>query len=225
MDEEQGSELQAQAIDVRDQTGDVAARESVRHVLRKRPGLLGSKDEPTIMTSRFFDYDGGRPRRRSTARTRCCARARTRSAAPIRVQEAGRRQAPLEAEEVSSRASTRGPGRAGKPAAAVEGRAEEMVYDESEAAIVYTGDVTIRQGDIQTKSPEATLDLTADGRGIETLVAGSPVEVGRGSGRAKGARGTYTPGRDRGPRGGQGGAGGPGAAGGGPFLDLPRGRR
>ena len=68
-----------------------------------------------------------------------------------------------------------------------------MVYDESKRTVVYKGDVVIRQGDIQTKSPEATLSLTADGTGIDRLVAGNPVDVRQGTRTASGARGTYTP--------------------------------
>jgi len=58
---------------------------------------------------------------------------------------------------------------------------------------VYKGDVVIRQGDIVTKSPEATLNFTSDGAGIQKLVAGEPVDVLQGDRRASGARGTYTP--------------------------------
>jgi lipopolysaccharide export system protein LptA len=74
----------------------------------------------------------------------------------------------------------------------VEGRAKEMVYDESKRTGRLQGDVVIRQGDIQTKSPEATLHLTADGTGIETLRRAAR---GRAAGDAHGggAAGTYTP--------------------------------
>ena len=51
----------------------------------------------------------------------------------------------------------------------------------------------IRQGDILTKSPEAIVLLTADGAGMEKLLAGAPVEVRQGARRATGERGTYTP--------------------------------
>jgi lipopolysaccharide transport protein LptA len=94
---------------------------------------------------------------------------------------------------VVSLLNPKGQDKAGKPAASVEGRAKEMVYDEARSTVSYKGDVVIRQGDIQTKSPEATLTLTADGTGIEKLVAGDPVEVRQGKRTAAGARGTYTP--------------------------------
>jgi len=194
VDEDKGSELKAQAIDVGTKTGDIAARHSVRHVLRKRPGLLGGKDEPAIMTSRFFDYTA----ETQTAKYREEALLRAGKdevrAREIRFQEAGDGKRRLEAEGgVVSRLHPKEQGTPGKPAAAVEGRAKQMVYDESKRSVVYKGDVVIRQGDIQTKSPEATLRLTADGTGIETLEAGSPVDVRQGTRTASGARGTYTP--------------------------------
>jgi lipopolysaccharide transport protein LptA/LPS export ABC transporter protein LptC len=198
VDEEQGSELKAQAIDLATGTGDVAARHGVRHVLHRKgqgqPGLLVGKDEPAIMTSRFFDYTAAT----KTAQYREDALLRSGKdevrAREIRLQEgeAGKRR--LEAAgSVVSLLHPRGPDKSGKPAAAVEGRGKEMVYDEAKNTVSYKGDVVIRQGDIQTKSPEATLALTADGSGIEKLVAGSPVEVRQGKRTASGARGTYTP--------------------------------
>jgi lipopolysaccharide transport protein LptA len=193
VDDEQGSDLKAQAIDVGTRTGDIAARHGVRHVLHKRPGLLGTKDEPAIMTCRFFDYAA----ESKTAKYREDALLRSGKdeirAREIRVREGGEGKRVLEAEGgVVSRLHPKDQGGA-KPAAAVEGRAKEMVYDEGKKTVVYKGDVVIRQGDIQTKSPEATLSLTADGTGIDRLVAGSPVDVRQGTRTASGARGTYTP--------------------------------
>ena len=77
-----------------------------------------------------------------------------------------------------------------------------MVYEEAKSRVVYTGDVVIRQGDIQTKSPEATL-LLADGRTDDREHVGG--RAGRGAAgaaaRATASRGTYTPGdRDDGAR-------------------------
>jgi len=194
VDDEQGSELKAQAIDVATRSGDIAARHSVHHVLRKRPGLLGGKDEPAIMTSRFFEYAAetktGKYREEALLRSgKDEIRARE-----IRVLEAGEGKRRLEAEGgVVSRLHPKEQGSTGKPAAALEGRAKEMVYDEAKRTVVYKGDVVIRQGDIQTKSPEATLSLTADGTGIDKLVAGDPVEVRQGKRTASGGHGTYTP--------------------------------
>jgi lipopolysaccharide transport protein LptA len=83
-----------------------------------------------------------------------------------------------------------------KPPSSVEGRGDEMTYDEAGNVIVYTGNTTIRQGDIVTRSPKATMTLTSDGFGIETLVAGEPVEVEQGERRASGRLGTYAPGTE-----------------------------
>ncbi|PYQ19216.1 MAG: hypothetical protein DMF81_22580, partial [Acidobacteria bacterium] len=77
--------------------------------------------------------------------------------------------------------------------ATVEGRAREMTYIEEGQKAVYKGDVSIRQGDIATRSPEATLTFSPDGSAIQTLVAGEPVEVQQGPRHASGTRGTYTP--------------------------------
>jgi LPS export ABC transporter protein LptC/lipopolysaccharide transport protein LptA len=198
VDEERGSELKAQAIDLGTGTGDVAARHGVRHVLHRKgqgqPGLLVGKDEPAIMTSRFFDYTAAT----KTAQYREDALLRSGKdevrAREIRLQEGEAGQRRLEAAgSVVSRLHPRGPDTSGKPAAAVEGRGKEMVYDEAKSTVSYKGDVVIRQGDIQTKSPEAVLTLTADGAGIEKLVAGAPVEVRQGKRTASGSRGTYTP--------------------------------
>jgi LPS export ABC transporter protein LptC/lipopolysaccharide transport protein LptA len=198
VDEEQGSELKAQAIDIGTGSGDIAARHAVRHVLHRkgqgRPGLLVGKDEPAIMTSRFFDYTAAS----KTAHYREDALLRSGKdevrAREIRLQEGEGGKRRLEAAgSVVSLLHPRSPDASGKPAAAVEGRGKEMVYDEAKNTVSYKGDVVIRQGDIQTKSPEATLTLTADGGGIEKLVAGSPVEVRQGKRTASGSRGTYTP--------------------------------
>ena len=82
----------------------------------------------------------------------------------------------------------------GKAPARLEGRAKEMVYEEANRRLVYKGEVSIRQGDIATRSPHATLALSPDGQGLQSLVAGEPVEVMQGERRATGTRATYTPG-------------------------------
>jgi lipopolysaccharide transport protein LptA len=81
----------------------------------------------------------------------------------------------------------------GKVPATVEAHAGDMTYDEGLNQIVYHGDVLIRQGDIQTKSPAATLSLNPDGGSIKTLEAGDPVEVQQATRHASGAKGTYSP--------------------------------
>ena len=75
----------------------------------------------------------------------------------------------------------------------VETRSAELVWDEAKNEVMYKGDVFIKQGDIQSQSPVATVTLTSDGGAIEKMVAGEPVEVQQGARRANGTRGTYTP--------------------------------
>jgi LPS export ABC transporter protein LptC/lipopolysaccharide transport protein LptA len=197
VDEEQGTELRAQDIDLATDLGDVHAHEAVRHILRGRSavraGLLGSKDDPTLITAGQFDY---------TAKTKVAAyehdvllrsgKDEIRSGGlTIRERPDGKRR--LEARgRVVSRMQPKAAA-AGTVPATLEARAADMVYDEAANQIVYTGDVFIRQGDIQTKSPAATLSLNADGGSIKTLEAGEPVEVQQAARRATGTKGTYTP--------------------------------
>ena len=75
----------------------------------------------------------------------------------------------------------------------METRAAEVVWDEEKNEAVYKGDVRVRQGDIETRSPLATVTLTPDGGGVEKVVAGEPVEVEQGQRRASGARGHLHP--------------------------------
>jgi lipopolysaccharide transport protein LptA len=195
VDEEQGSDLRADTIEVGVRSGDVAARENVRHQLtgRGRPGLLG-ESEPVLLLARFLDYQSaarkGRYRENALLRS-----GRDEVRAPLIVLEEpapGRRR--LHASGgVASILHPRTGGAQKRGAAPVEARAQEMDYEEARSLVVYKGDVTMRQGDIQTRSPEATLTLTPDGSALEKLVAGEPVEVQQGERRASGTRGTYTP--------------------------------
>jgi lipopolysaccharide transport protein LptA len=197
VDEQQGTELRAQDIDMAADVGDVHAREAVRHILRGRSavraGLLGSKDDPTLITAGQFDYmaankvatyqhdvllRSGKDEIRAGGLT-------------IRERPDGKRR--LEARDrVMSRMQPKAATAAAAPAI-LEARAGEMIYDEVANQIEYKGDVFIRQGDIQTKSPAATVSLNPDGGSIKTLEAGEPVEVQQAARRAKGTKGTYTP--------------------------------
>jgi LPS export ABC transporter protein LptC/lipopolysaccharide transport protein LptA len=197
VDEQQGTELHARTIDIKTDLGDLQAREGVRHILRGRSavrvGLLGSGDDPTLITAGQMDY---------TAKTKLAAyehdvllrsgKDEIRSGS-IRIQERpdGKRRLDASA-RVVSRMQPKATG-SGKAPATVEARAAEMGYDEAAHQIVYKGDVFIRQGDIQTRSPAATLSLNPEGGSIKTLEAGEPVEVQQANRRATGAKGTYTP--------------------------------
>lgn len=197
VDEQEGTELHAQAIDIKTDLGDIQGRDGVRHILRGRSavhaGLLGSGNEPTLVTAGRFDY---------TAKTRLAAyehdvllrsgKDEVRAGA-LKIQErADGKRTLVAAGRVISRMQPKAR-TAGKIPATLEARAAEMSYDEALNRIVYTGDVYIRQGDIQTKSPTATLSLNPGEGSIKTLEAGDPVEVQQAARRASGSRGTYTP--------------------------------
>ncbi len=197
VDSAQNTELRAQSIDIGTTTGDLAAKTGVRHVLRRKSpkgGLLGGGGEPVLVTSRFFEYAAST----RTAHYRDDALLRSGRdevrAALIKLTEAADGRRRLEGEgSVISRMHPSSKAAGPKKPAAVEGRAKQMVYEEALGRIVYTGDVVIRQGDITTRSPAATMSLTSDGTGIEALQAGEPVEVQQGLRRATGQRGTYNP--------------------------------
>ncbi len=198
--EEQGtSRLTAERIEIETASGDVEARGGAQQTLLKggaAPGLVGGAaggDQPTLVSSRALSYE---------ARTRTTlydgealmrsGRSEVRSERLRQVEDAqGRRR--IEAEGgVSSRLQ---PGTAakagGKEPELVEVKAQAMVYDEAQGQVVYTGDVDLRQGPIATLSPRATLFLAADGRTLERLVAGEPVQLKEGQRRANGRLATY----------------------------------
>ena len=198
IDDEQGSELHARAVDVTTQTGDLAARGEVRQLLRPRGpssgSLLGGGKEPILITSGTLAYTAAQ----HTARYRAGALVRSGldevRAPEIRLQDQeGQRR--LEAVGgVVSHFHPRDPagGREGAPSP-LEGKSREMTYDEGDRRIVYKGEATLRQGDLTLRSPEATVRLAADGSQLETLVAGEPVEIEQGTRRAHARRAVYTP--------------------------------
>ena len=195
-DGEQGTHLKARNIVIGTLTNDVTAKEEVRSVLERkngRSGLLAGKEEPAIITSRFLDY---------TSKTRTAV---YRGGALLRSGKDEIRAREIRLQETPEGRRLEGRGEVlallnpkaeedQAPPARVSTWSGEMVYDESTGRIQYRGDVLIRQGDITTKSPAATLVLTADGAGIVSLRAGEPVEVRQGNRKATGAFGTYTPG-------------------------------
>ena len=197
IDEEQGTELRAQAIDIKTDLGDIKARDSVHHVMRGksavRSGLLGSAEEPTVITSGLLDYTAKNKRAHYERDALLRSGKDEIRAGGITVEERpdGKRRLQATA-RVTSRMQPKGAS-AGKTPATVEARAGDMTYDEDKNQIVYTGEVTIRQGDIVTRSPGATLALNPDGGSIKTLEAGEPVEVQQAGRKATGTKGTYTP--------------------------------
>ncbi len=77
--------------------------------------------------------------------------------------------------------------------AALEARARLMVFDEGLRRIAYRQEVVLRQERLVTKSPRADLTLGPDGRSLQSLVAGEPVELLDGDRKVWGQRATYTP--------------------------------
>ena len=188
--------LSAREIRLGTQTGDAAADGEVNHLLRPqgRPGLLSGKDTPTLITSRTFSsvqksntatYSGGALLRSGKDEVR---------AGTIVMRQAPDQKRTMTATDSVVSLLNPKPGKSGgKPQGAIEGRGDEMVYEEAKNVVVYTGSATIRQGDIVTRSPKATMALTVDGGSIESLVAGEPVEIQQGDRRGSGRSGTYTP--------------------------------
>jgi LPS export ABC transporter protein LptC/lipopolysaccharide transport protein LptA len=198
VDDEQGSDLRAQTIDIGTETNDVVARPNVRHTIeRKREGgtqgLFDRKDVPTVIIARRLDYDGKSKTARYTDNALLRSGKDEVRAPTIVIQEpeAGKRR--LTGSGGVTSILNQKPKDPGKPPAPVDTRSQDMVYEEAIGQVVYTGDVVIHQGDIQTKSPRATLTLTPDGSRLQKLVAGEPVDVDQGARHATGRTGTYTP--------------------------------
>jgi lipopolysaccharide export system protein LptA len=198
LDEADGSELQAERIDVATDTGSLVALDGVRHTIRRREGeggrgmLAGS--EPTVLVCQRFEYDS--EQKKAWYRENALLRAgRDEVRAPLIVLEdpgPGKRR--LRARDgVASVLHPRTAAGAEREPAPVKTQSQEMVYREEAGRVVYRGNVEIRQGDIITLSPEAVVTLTAGGDEVQKIVAGEPVEVRQGPRRARGRTGTYTP--------------------------------
>jgi lipopolysaccharide export system protein LptA len=202
VDEAQGSDLRADGIELRGKSGDLSARENVRHLVapRSKTGPFGDRpDRAWQMTSRLFDYDA------TTRKGRYQEKALLRVGddevrAPVIVIEEvlpGQRKLTASGGGVVSVLHPRSEEKE-KPERQVrrkpiETRSEDMTYEEALGTVVYKGDVEVRQGDMITHSPEATAYLGADGSRLKSVVAGEPVEVRQGQRRAHGTKGTYNP--------------------------------
>lgn len=193
-DDGEKSELHADDIYVRARTGDVAARGHVQHILRGGGGfgLSGGSAGPTLVSCGKFDYDD-RARKASYQEEVVLRSGKDEVRADaLDAIEATPGERTLSAKgHVVSRLNPRG--ETGNAAAPFEVQAAEMLYDEAKGEIRYSGDVTIRQGEVSTHSPKAVVSLSADGRKLNKLVAGEPVEVHQGTRVATGRQGTYTP--------------------------------
>jgi lipopolysaccharide export system protein LptA len=192
-DAEQGSQLKAEAIDVGTRDGDLAARHQVRHVVQRKTGgggLLSGRDQPLLLSARLFEYDAqaGLAVYREDALLRSGADEVRAPEIRLRDQEGVRRMDAVGG--VVARLQPRREGQGSAPAP-VEARAREMTYDQARAQMTYEGEVVIRQGEVILRGPSATMSLGADGRDLQKLVAGAPVEVQQGDRRVKGDRATY----------------------------------
>jgi lipopolysaccharide transport protein LptA len=198
LDEGDGGELRGKVIRVFTRSRDVAASGSVRHTVGRRgrparPGVLAGGEDAVLLCDEF-EYDAAK----RTARYRESALLRSGRdevrAPTIVIEEApdGRRRLQASGGTTSRLHPRPSKGATGEPRP-VEARSREMVYEEAQGRIVYTGDVEIRQGDILTRSPEAVVTLGRESGTVERVAAGEPVEVQQGPRRATGQRGTYTP--------------------------------
>jgi lipopolysaccharide transport protein LptA len=193
----QGSDLRAKVIRIGTRARSLSATDGVRHTLARKGergiGPIGG-EEPTVLLCRQLDYDD------ASRTARYSDNALLRSGedeirAPLIVLEEpapGRRRLTASG-GVQSKLHPRAEKGSQTAPQPVDARSKEMVYEEAAKRVVYTGEVEIRQGDILTKSPEAVVVLGADGRTMEKLLAGAPVDVRQGTKRANGERGTYTP--------------------------------
>jgi lipopolysaccharide export system protein LptA len=205
-DSADGSRLTARSIQVQTKLGDLLARGDVTHVLGRRSrarrlALVDGGDAPAVVACGRFEYEAGwrQTRYREGAVLRS---GRDELRAPtirLREERSGRRRLQAGVEVVSILHPKPSPGQQPVP---IETRARTLVYDETTNQAEYEGDVVMRQADLTSKSPRATVSFTPDGGDIEKLVAGQPVEVsqelrlpgGRSERReAAGQTATYTP--------------------------------
>jgi LPS export ABC transporter protein LptC len=198
IDTEQASRLEAETIELLTQSSDARARYAVRHTIEKRAGnagtFPGAADDTTVITSRLFDYDS----KTKTARYREGALLRSGKnelrAAEIRRIDAVEGQRRLEAQgDVVTLLRTK-PNPGEPEQAPLDGRSQELYYDEAKHEILYKGDAVLVQSEVRTKSPQAKLTLSEDGSELQRLEAWDPVELRQGTRISHGQKGVYTPG-------------------------------
>jgi LPS export ABC transporter protein LptC/lipopolysaccharide transport protein LptA len=224
-DAEEGTSLTADTIDLSLKTGDINAFHLVKNVLRPKQGKKGpEKGAPKASqpkTARDEKKGKGEDRNdeepavllcdrlEQTARTKttlCTGSAFLRRGktdeirAPkiILSEDAqGRQHLRAEPEVATQMLPEAKPGQKAKEV--VEGRSKLLVYEESRGQIVYTGDVHIKQGNLSSVSPEATVTLNSDGSAVRSILAGEPVTVtqvddtGQKPRTGTGTRATYDP--------------------------------
>ncbi|MBI3932011.1 MAG: LPS export ABC transporter periplasmic protein LptC [Acidobacteria bacterium] len=195
-DSADGSRLVARVIHMATDSGDVTAQFEVQHELgrssSRKPAFLGTDDAPAVVAAGLFEFEAAS--RTTRYRDGAILRAgKDEVRAPlIRLLEENGRRRFAALDGVVSVFHPREVTKGKRSPAPVEARAKQMIHEEAADTVVYTGDVVIRQGDIESKSPEATLYLKDDGKSIEKVVAGEPVEIHQGPKSASGSRATYT---------------------------------
>jgi lipopolysaccharide export system protein LptA len=194
-DLDEGSQLFAEVIRIEAESRDIHARDGVRHVVRGRVGPLGADEgPPTVVSCRTFDYTDASESALYEGAAVLRAGADEVSAASIRIEpESGDAQRLTATGDVVALLRAGG-GDPGGADGLVSARAQRMVYSGAAGEIRYAGGVTIRQGQLETRSPTATLSLEGDPPELTKLVAGEPVEVRHADRLAEGRRATYAPG-------------------------------
>jgi lipopolysaccharide export system protein LptA len=193
-DEGAGSDLRADAIEMGMRSRALSARENVRHTLARRGGAIENASAgPVVVLSRYLEYDSAT----KTAHYRQDAVLRSgkdelRGPLIVLTERPGGLRHLSASGGIASIMYPRSEPGAKVPPRPVEAQASEFEWDEGKSVAVYRGNAFIKQGDIETRSPLATVTLVRGGGGVETVVAGEPVEVVQGTRRAQGARGTYT---------------------------------
>jgi lipopolysaccharide export system protein LptA len=194
LDAAEGSRLSADAIDLNSNTGDIAARHDVRHVLEKKGGgggLLSGGGQPVLVTARLLDYDGRT--RVGVYKQEALLRAgkdEVRGGEIRLLEKDGQRRLEASGAVVSRLNPKREGAAAPEP---VEGRAREMVYDEAQRSLLYKGEAAVKQGLVSIRGPQDAIELTADGTDVKLMRAGEPVQVEQGERKAEGLRATFDP--------------------------------
>ena len=236
LDEGQGSDLRADGIELRGKSGDVSARGKVRHQITPKsktttgpfgrspgPGLAG--DEPALRLRphpRTARYQENALLRSGDDEVRA-PRHHARGSAPRASADDGERRrrlrpAPARAKRGRGRTSRRGGAGADRHAQQGDG-----LRGGREHGRLHGRRRDPRRATSQTKSPEATVPLDADGSGHQDRSwRASPWRCDQGQRRANGERGTYTPATRRWCSVGEKVVlQGPEAAARGPIFDLP----
>ena len=198
-DDEQPSQLEAEVMYVTLRTGDLNARYEVRHTFESlaedATGRGGTA--PVVVGSDRLEYDAGVGVARYFGEPAVLRRgADELRATEIRLYDTkgeGRRL------EAMGKVRSRVHPPAGTAEASdaevvpIDASAESLEYSEDRREVVYRGRVRIRQGDITTESPEATLMLGPDGRSVVRAIAGQPVRIAQGARTANGDTATFEP--------------------------------